>query len=415
MITLAQARARAAARLRSHLRQWATDVVPEGEPGGVLVSIPLAPPSETEVRHDERAAEEWTREWTSASLPAGATLTTVVRSWRSIGRQTVPLRLELSDAEAVARFAGGTPARDFAVLRARSRQAVERLAAEAPATPAAGPTDKTTNGTAELDPGRAVVAALRAHGAVVLGLMPERWEEVLAVSGWLATRSVAGLRPRSLPIRGVDTKWFTAHRSLVTALVTAVTGRADLGVVTADRLVRVRVLDPGLAQAGLTDLAAPLTELARLDLVPRVVLVLENLETLLALPSMPGIVAAHGGGMAVDGVLALPWVRRVPVLYWGDLDAAGFAILHRARAHHPDVTSVLMDSTTLLAHRDLWVGDPRPSRAVLGHLTPQEAQAYARLCAEGDVRLEQERIPLAHALAVIAEALGRRLGPSAGV
>ena len=389
MITLEQARSRAQVRLTKKLRDWAvveSRLPPVTEPGTApgteppCWSLGLQPPSEAEVRRDERSAQEWARSWQAAHLPPGVAVRTVVRAWRSIGRQTVPERLDVHSPEALAAFVGGPLAREFRVLGTRAAEAATRL-------------------------GESSREVLRRHGAVVVGLSPERWEQVLDVAAWLCENPVAGLRPRALPIRGVDTKWFAAHRSLVTALVAARTGLSDLGVVDSDPLVRLRILDPDLALGGVEDFAAPLSQLEVLSLRPEVTLVVENKETLLALPPLAGVVAVHGGGFAISVVADLPWVAAAPVLYWGDLDSAGFAILHRLRAHHDRVTSVLMDDETLLAHRDLWVCDPKPTRALLGNLTSSEARVLALLQAEGDVRLEQERVPLAAALESLRRAL----------
>lgn len=103
--------------------------------------------------------------------------------------------------------------------------------------------------------------------------------------------------------------------------------------------------------------------------------------------------AVHGSGYAVDGVARLDWIDGARVIYWGDLDSHGFAILNRLRSHLPEVESVLMDEATLLAHQDLWVPEPKPSTGTFAHLTGTEARALERLRAEGNVRLEQERIP----------------------
>lgn len=381
MITIEQARSKAKSRLTAKLREWAVQPAggrgAGGEAGPVIApacwSLGLQPPSEAEVRQDERGAQEWARAWQTARLPPGVSVRTAVRAWRSIGRQTVPDRIEVDTPETLAVFVGGAPAREFSMLRARAAEAVEALG----------------------EPAR---DAVRRHGAAVVALSAERWSQVLAVVSWLVANPVAGLRPRALPIRGVDTKWFAAHRSLVTALVVSRTGAPDLGVVDSDALVRVRILDSSLAPGGVVDFAASIPQLEKLQLEPAVVVVLENKETLLALPPMIGVVAVHGGGFAVSAVSEVPWVALAPVLYWGDLDSAGFAILHRLRSHHSRVTSVLMDEGTLLAHRDLWVGDPAPNRSELTHLTPAEQRVLARLEAEGDVRLEQERVPLALAL-----------------
>lgn len=308
------------------------------------------------------------------------------RTWRSIGRQEVPVRLHLHDADAVAAFVGGSLATDYGRLKASAAGVYGRF----------GPTD-------------ALASALRRHASTVLAYTDAERTTVEEVLDWLLATDVAGLRPRQLPIRGVDSKWFTSHRTVLSALHAAITGAASLGVVDSDPLVRVRILDPRIAPGGIQDFSAPARQLASLTFEPRIALVVENLETLLALPSWPGIVAIHGSGYAVDVLGGLPWLLRTPIVYWGDLDSHGFAILHRLRTAHPDVTTALMDIATLDAHRDLWVPEPKPTRGTFSTLTEQESGTLSALRAAGDVRLEQERIPWAYALTGLERSV---LGPS---
>ncbi|MCL7660007.1 DUF2220 domain-containing protein, partial [Klebsiella pneumoniae] len=75
----------------------------------------------------------------------------------------------------------------------------------------------------------------------------------------------------------------------------------------------------------------------------------------------------------------MDWIVGARVIYWGDLDSHGFAILNRLRSHLPEVESVLMDEATLLAHRDLWVPEPKPHAGSFAHLTGTEARALERL------------------------------------
>ncbi|WP_434081270.1 Wadjet anti-phage system protein JetD domain-containing protein [Sanguibacter sp. Z1732] len=223
---------------------------------------------------------------------------------------------------------------------------------------------------------------------------------------WLVDHPDSRMYIRQLPIRGVDTKWTKNHRGLVSGLHRAVTARADLGLAGMPDLVRARFLDPALAPApGLLDLSAPASQLDGLQVEPSGVLVVENLETLVALPHFPGVVVVLGSGHAVDRLPAIGWLRRARLWYWGDLDSHGFAILDRFRAHCPQVISVLMDTGTLQRHRDLWVPDPKPTRAELTRLTEAEASTLAMLRAEGDVRLEQERLDLTGAVTHLRGAL----------
>jgi len=62
-----------------------------------------------------------------------------------------------------------------------------------------------------------------------------------------------------------------------------------------------------------------------------------------------------------------------------------------------------MDVHILETFRDLRVPEPSPFRGVLATLTSDEARTLERLRAEGDVRLEQERVGWGYALEVLDE------------
>ena len=438
MIKVAEAREVARRKLAAQRGRWATGTLAARAGSGVdlvagesgvdspaaLVSIGLKPPTETAMLADERAAEEWANEWSRLTPQPGVHVDWESRAWRSIGRQQVPVRLRLDDADAVAGFVGGSPAAEWRRLSARVRSLADRLG------------------------GDALGKVVRRHATALAAYDDARFEQIAQVAVWIVDHPVSGYRPRQVPVRGVDSKWLGAHRALVTDLVGAATGSPDLGLVDADPLVRLRVLDPGVwrergAEAvgeavggpemfgghgaavgnpggagatvgepaapghhapGPSDFAAPLSQLTALPLAPRIVFVLENLESLLAMPEWPGGVAVHGSGYAVRIIDRLPWVRRGRIIYWGDLDSNGFAILHGLRIHLPEVVSVLMDEQTLLAHRDLWVPEPTPHRGTFASLTDGEARALEALRREGDVRLEQERIPWEFALASLRRA-----------
>jgi hypothetical protein len=89
------------------------------------------------------------------------------------------------------------------------------------------------------------------------------------------------------------------------------------------------------------------------------------------------------------------WLAGLDLVYWGDLDTHGFAILDRLRECCPHARSMLMDRATLLAHQSQWVTEPCPATAVLKLLTPAEQELYGALRANtfgSAVRLEQERV-----------------------
>lgn len=411
MITVAEARVAAAKRLRSRSGDWAGLLVSSGTVDEGF-ALGLKSPTEAQVLADRAAVLTWVGDWRAVDGAHGATVDWEHRAWSRVGGQTVPVRLRLADPAALARFAGGEAATAWRSLAERARQLRERFLR-------GGESD--CSGDHGLGDGLAQV--LRRHRAAIAGLDEAGFAQVLEAAAWLAAHPGGRMRPRQMPLRGVDSKWFARHRSLVSALHTVLTGGRVLEILDPEDRVRIRILGSGsvadmsgvvggdavtvdgtAALAGLTDLAAPLEQIAGLPLRPRLVLVSENLESMLALPGWDGVIAVHGSGYAVSVLERVEWLRDVPILYWGDLDSHGFAILHRLRRHLPQVTSVLMDEQTLVDHRDLWVREEKPHRGDFDTLTGQEKRALARVRAEGDARLEQERIPWEVALARLADA-----------
>jgi hypothetical protein len=225
---------------------------------------------------------------------------------------------------------------------------------------------------------------------------------------WLSKHPASNLYPRQLPVPGLDSKWLEQRTALVSSLLTALRGEdadaggqdfyARCGLKAPPVLLRLRVLDQALRQrfGGLCDISAPIEELMRLDLPAKRVLVVENLQSALALPDLLGAVVFTALGKSVSLLASLPWVRATQVHYWGDIDTHGLHILHHARTHLPEVRSILMDEFTLLSHQVLWSEEPTQYGAEdLDMLDAAERWLYRDLKRHRwgyNVRLEQERI-----------------------
>lgn len=367
-ITIEQARDRARTRLQRELRAWAI------APDDAHFQLALHPPTERAVLADQAAAIAWVKGWEGVHGVEWGT-----RQWPRVGTQRVPQRLNLRGANHIASFVGGAMARDWQTLSSRATNVIDALTQLAAPFPAQS--------------ARHIAPAVRARGRDLLQLPESEVVRALDVVAWLIDHPAAGYRARQLPIHGVDTKWLERHRGLIEHFHRAVTGQNSLGLITAPELIRLRFLDRNLRPGGLGDLAAPVGELAQLQARPGRVLIVENLETLLAMPDYQDTIAIHGKGFGAGARLAaLPWIQGARLLYWGDLDSHGFAILEELRAAVPKVTSVLMDEETLLEHRDLWVPEPTPAQRDYPNLTTSETETLALLRLEGNVRLEQERI-----------------------
>ena len=126
--------------------------------------------------------------------------------------------------------------------------------------------------------------------------------------------------------------------------------------------------------------------------------VVENEITYLAFPCPRGSMVIWGHGYAVPVLEPLVWLRDLELIYWGDIDTHGLAILNRLRHRFPSARSMLMDRSTLLTHRDQWVVEDKPTDARLDKLDAEESALYADLVSGllgPSVRLEQERIRFA--------------------
>mgnify|MGYP003582522354 FL=1 len=365
LVTPADVRARAKKLFDRDARTWAAE-----QQTDVVLDVPLRPPTEREALGDLDRVRQWVDAWRGVSEGWGLELEWAVRSWSRIGSQEVPVRAVLRGSDSIARAAGEADGWRLLVARLDELRGLT---------------------------GSAAGGVLRAHARAIADLDGADFDRLVDVLAWLRENPESGRLIRELPIRGIHTKWIESRRGLVEALHRARTGAPGLGLRETSPLMRIRVLDPSLSFQGLTDVSAPVDDLAASTIRPERVFVFENLATLLAMPDAPRSVAVHGGGHRVDLVGRLPWAQAVT--YWGDLDSHGFAILNRLRARGVDAMSALMDMETLFDHRDLWGIDPDPNVGVFELLTPDERTTLQSLSAEGNIRLEQERIPWSYALA----------------
>lgn len=362
-------------------------------PVEATLALPLHPPTAAEALADPAAVAAWIEAWRTAPAALRGYAVWEERRWAQLGTQQLPVRWEASGADALLRGADGSTQREAALLTARYEAAVALLAEHSMLEPDALR--------------RTVASAVDRVRAQWLRMPHPDAELSIRVAAWLLQHPDSSLRIRQVPFPGMHTKWLKDHRALVARLVGAARpdGSEELGLAPAPVFHDLLILDAGYRPAS-TGPAFPrasriaLADLPGIPLAPEVVIVCENAETVQVLPDIPGAVALSGSGYGIAGLLAVPWVHSAPVVYWGDLDADGFRILDRARHHHPQVTSVLMDETTLASHRDLTVPTPPRPPAALTGLMPVELALHDALSTSGE-RLEQERVELAFAVAAL--------------
>ncbi|MDT8913745.1 Wadjet anti-phage system protein JetD domain-containing protein [Amycolatopsis sp. PS_44_ISF1] len=389
----------AVAALRRKIDQkWAEAVCADfGVGDHVVFSVPLRPGVSTGKAVEQlghAAWHEWHMQWREFSdhLPAGVEL----------ARKAVTIRGVAGDfpATLVADLDGAVS------LIADTRHSTEPLM---------------------MDLGRicALASALRSADAILTPGTLRAVSRLLAIDVQVLVSAVTWLRQhpdasmwtlRQLAVPGMHTKWLNIHG----ALLRDVTGR-DVRDEVRPRLtvIHLTYVDPDHAASGRRRHDAWTTgDVHDIAYQPRVVLVVENRDSRLWFPPIKNTIVVEGGGKAAAALLAnVPWVRAADhVVYWGDIDADGYAILDQFRAalaqSAPDgasakpVTSILMEATDLHHYAQNGVNHDKagraikPSSAPLPHLTEDETTAYNIIATAGLTpfrRIEQETIPLNHA------------------
>jgi hypothetical protein len=225
------------------------------------------------------------------------------------------------------------------------------------------------------------------------------WPALLSAYLWLRRAQDSGRYLREITAPGVDTKFVERHRPLLAQLLGVPSSAPGflraLGLGAKPETLRLRV-DPSLdLAAGLSDLTARANELAMLKIAAKFAVIVENEITFLSVPVPAEGLVLWGKGFEVDRAGSMPWLAGADIVYWGDLDTHGFAILDQLRAWLPQTRSMLMDRDTLLAHRDRWVVEASPTAARFNRLTVDEEALYHDLITDRlgrRIRLEQERI-----------------------
>jgi hypothetical protein len=365
-----------------------------GDGGTWPLVFGLKPPTEREAHRQWPRVQAWRAQW--AEHVGGGVVEQVERAWAGLGRQVLPASVAFATPHEVAAALGKLTLFERANARFQER---------ARAWPD-------------------LVEPLRALAVWMADLTAEDYVRFVDVADWLFVHPDCDLYVRQLPIDGVDSKWVERHAAPLARLLAARRGVPVAGLAVVAGLKtppvrrRIRLLDPALRAwaHGLSDLEVPLSELCTLEIPARVALIVENTATALACTDLPGTVLIMGGGFAVSELSAVPWLARIPILYWGDVDTWGFHILAALRRAHPRTVSCLMDADTLRRHWQRRAQELSPAPVPAMGLTEAEA-ALAQQLADGHpwgpgVRLEQERLDWPWAWARVEDGIARALeGP----
>lgn len=233
--------------------------------------------------------------------------------------------------------------------------------------------------------------------------LADEWARLLAIVAWMQAHPRPGVYLRQVDLPGVHSKFIETHRGVLAewldlalppeAIDFSAAGSSQFarryGFRDKPLLVRFRMLDSD------ADMALDTASFARLNPGVSQVFITENEINYLAFPSRPDSLIIFGAGYGFEALSQAEWLLRCRVVYWGDIDTHGFAILDQLRSQLPHAESLLMDRATLLAFEQQWGEEDKPSQRDLTRLTPEEGALYDDLRdnrIRANLRLEQEKI-----------------------
>jgi hypothetical protein len=350
--------------------------------------LPLGKPTSAAAGANYRQVMRWSHQWHDWAKAHRVALRDEARKIRGVDDR-LPTHLIVPDVDTAARLAGGEwPAR---IAQGRVRR------------------DRIGQRFADAD----ITTAVRQASP----LSDTDFDLACTAARWFADNPSVwpGLTPRQVPVEGLHGKWLNTHLPLVKNLAAL----DDLTLAKRPTRIHFTYLDPTyLARSVRRHDSLTLGDSVDLPYMPEIVLVIENKDTAVLFPELPAAVAVEGNGNAAPGLLPLiPWIANAQVVvYWGDMDAAGYEIVDRLRTAGLDAQTVLMDQAAYDMYERFGTnvdehGRPIPirDRKACLSLSPDERVVYENLTNPSwpqHRRVEQERIPLDRARSEIARITG---------
>lgn len=233
----------------------------------------------------------------------------------------------------------------------------------------------------------------------------ETWPDLLKVCTYFKNDHVPNkFYVRELPVL-IETKFIENNKSIIMSLLdflipNKITPSKNFfirySIRDKEKLIRIRILCNKLAEKyNYTDFSIRLSDFINTEIASKNVFITENELNFLTLPQKENSIAIwSGGGFQISYIANIDWLKRRQIYYWGDVDAAGLAILSQLRTYypHPNSVSLLMDRTTFDKYYHGGKSDKKIPANTLKGLSEKEIELFHYL-KKDNLRLEQEKIP----------------------
>lgn len=369
--------------------------------GSWPLKVTLGAPRGTQFDQNITEAQLWAASWDAArhnGIPG--IIATVPRRTRGLGTHALPTSWTLNDAMEALELHPAL-AQKFITARERFATAVDM--------------PEVAWDSVESIPLKAA--------KIIAELSDGDWLNATTTIAHIADGPGDALILRQLAVPGVHTKWIEDNAALLAAMLGVPSGPGDpqsrleahIGLMADQAPVHVYLACSQLRSAagGMNRFAASVPTLSASSLVPEAILIVENRKLGNTLDfTAAGLAVLYGLGRGVTTLADLRWTTTAKtILYWGDLDRAGLAILASLRRAGVNAQAILMDEQTWDRYptqqhdsiRDQGLSDSEVPEGLEG----SEYRLYGRLNAEyrrsgRELQLEQEHIPISDALAAVA-------------
>lgn len=354
-----------------HCKRWLL-----GEPFE-LRTISLGVPTEAKAVAHLDLLQRWINVW--REFADKGTLEWRSFSWRILGKQTLPIKVNLTSLNQLLVWADKTDVWQLMCERLQRLQAQWAISKKA--------------------------AIKNIHQ--LINYNEDDFALLLKALMVLAEPREQSCYLRQLAIPGMSTKWLEKHKGLLSELLCAIKNQKSGTAVDfyslsnlkpIEALIPFKILDARLRHwfSGMEYLAMPLIQLVKLEWEVKTVFFVENKQTGLTFTDLPGVVVFFGLGYGVTQLASIPWVQRANCYYWGDIDTHGFAILNTLRSFLPNLRSFFMDEKTLITVKAYWGKELAPINLdYLPYLTQPEQEVYRSLITHNfghAVQFEQEKL-----------------------
>lgn len=231
------------------------------------------------------------------------------------------------------------------------------------------------------------------------------WESLILLIEQLKPNMGTGQYLRALPLMSVNTKFLEQNLFFVEAICNALydndvlnTGGllAWLDCLDSPKgwlLIKPLCTEVQKKLGGLPIFQLSTKVLTQFELPAQRIIVVENIQSGLALPYLENSIVICGGGKNITWMDAA-WLEDKQVFYWGDLDSEGLNILSMVRHKIPHVIPLMMDEATVLQFQNKMVEEPNSIFKEPAYLETNELKLFhdLRHPVFKNSRLEQERI-----------------------